>query len=75
MNVSLINVSSPRVPSILGRVRRFFSFSPAAVLVPRDDDESLARREFILEMMSRHPDAFSNDADVYAMRSMFPDRF
>lgn len=40
-----------------------------------DFEDSLARRDFIQDMISRNPDAFSSDLDVQNMMGLFPDRF
>lgn len=37
--------------------------------------EARARRDFILEMMERHPSAFASEHDVQSMMRLYPDRF
>ena len=39
-----------------------------------DDQESRARRAFILEMMEAHPEAFQHELDFQNMMSFYPSR-
>jgi len=39
------------------------------------DQESRARRDFILEMMDAHPEAFQHEMDFQTMMSFYPSRF
>lgn len=46
---------------------------PAATQAEQDDNR--ARRDFMLEMLDRHPDAFASDHSVQSMLSFYSDRF
>lgn len=46
--------------------------APAARVTP---DETRARRDFIREMLDRHPGAMTSDTDVQAMMQVYPGRF
>lgn len=59
----------------LGFIQRVFNFAPRPNLEETSPDDARARREFIWEMISRNPDAFSSDADVQSMMGMYPGRF
>lgn len=56
---------------------------PAALLrslatrlsAPADPDDARARRDFVREMTTRNPDAFSSDLDVQAMMQHYPGHF
>ena len=39
-----------------------------------DDQESRTRRDFILEMMEAHPEAFQHELDFQTMMSFYPSR-
>jgi hypothetical protein len=38
-------------------------------------EESRARREFVQDMLTRNPDAFTSDLDVQSMMLCYPDRY
>ncbi|ANT60968.1 hypothetical protein AYJ57_11705 [Salipiger sp. CCB-MM3] len=59
----------------LGLVERGRGFTRRTRVERTSPDDARARREFIWEMMSRNPDAFSSDADVQSMMGMYPGRF
>lgn len=40
-----------------------------------DDQESRVRRDFTLEMMNAHPEAFQHEFDCQNMMSFYPSRF
>lgn len=46
---------------------------PTATEAEQDDDR--ARRDFMLEMLDRHPEAFASDHSVRSMLSLYSDRF
>lgn len=39
------------------------------------EEENRERRDFVLEMMQAHPDAFQNELDCQAMMHFYPSRF
>ena len=39
------------------------------------DQETRARRDFILEMMDAHPEAFQHEMDFQTMMGFYPSRF
>lgn len=45
---------------------------PTSENIERD---TVARRQFIDEMLSRNSDAFATDMDVMGLMSIYPDRF
>lgn len=47
----------------------------ARLSAPVDPDDARARRDFVLEMIARNPDAFSSDLDVQAMMLHYPGQF
>ncbi|WP_232400906.1 hypothetical protein [Pseudophaeobacter flagellatus] len=63
----------PPLQKALGFIQRVFNFAPR--LEETQPDDARSRREFIWEVLSRNPDAFSSDADVQSMMSMYPGRF
>lgn len=76
--MSAFDTNTRTVPPLLmalGFIQRIFSFAPRPRLEETSPDDARARREFIWEMMSRNPDAFSSDADVQSMMGMYPGRF
>lgn len=40
-----------------------------------DQDADRARRDFMLEMLDRHPESFSSDQSVQSMLSLYRERF
>lgn len=63
------------LPSLFGLIRRAFGPTPR----PQPDetlaDQTRARRDFLREVITRNPDAFSSEADIQAMMSLYPGRF
>lgn len=62
-----------RFPALRG-IGRLFRLE----LEPREideDEDSRARRDFVLDMMDRHPAAFAGEYDVQEMMRHFPQRF
>ncbi|MDE4100057.1 hypothetical protein [Phaeobacter gallaeciensis] len=76
--MSVFNTNTRTVPSLfIARdfIKRIFSFGLPPLFEETSPDEARARREFIREIISRNPDAFSSDADVQSMMATYPDRF
>lgn len=46
--------------------------TPATRVTP---DETRARRDFVCEMLDRHPDAMTSETDVQTMMLIYPCRF
>ncbi len=61
-----------KAPSFIQRV---FNFALRPRTEETQPDDARSRREFIREVLSRNPDAFSSDADVQSMMSMYPGRY
>ncbi|MCV2874128.1 hypothetical protein OEZ71_17660 [Defluviimonas sp. WL0050] len=47
--------------------------TPPATEAEQDADR--ARRDFVLEMLDRHPEAFASDHSVQSMLSLYRERF
>ncbi len=59
-----------------GPVVAFFSrLKRSSVDTVVGEDASRARRDFILEMMEAHPDAFQHEIDIQTMMNVYPSRF
>ncbi len=75
----MMSISSPLFrlpgwPSLSGLLRWIFPpLGPSTT--EADEDADRDRREFMLEMLDRHPDAFSSEFDVQSMLSLYRDRF
>ena len=65
----------PPLQKALGFIQRVFNFAPRPRSEEIQPDDARSRREFIWEVLSRNPDAFSSDADVQSMMSMYPGRY
>ncbi|OYX44497.1 MAG: hypothetical protein B7Z02_05190 [Rhodobacterales bacterium 32-67-9] len=74
----MMSITSPRFrlpewPSLSGLLRRVLpSFPP---INDADADADRARRDFVLDMLDRHPEAFASEFDVQGMLSLYRDRF
>ena len=51
------------------------SFLASAKKQPDIEEESRARRDFILDMMHEHPEAFQSELDIQNMMRICPSRF
>ncbi len=65
----------PPLQKALGFIQRVFNFALRPRTEETQPDDARSRREFIREVLSRNPDAFSSDADVQSMMSMYPGRY
>ncbi len=63
------------LPKPLSFTHRIFKFALRPSSEESQPDDARARREFIWEVLSRNPDAFSSDADVQSMMSMYPGKY
>jgi hypothetical protein len=52
-----------------------FNFCRTDSIEAKTEDETLARRDFIRDMIDSNPDAFASELDVYEMMSHLPGKF
>lgn len=64
-----------RPAALLRRAAALLRGLAARLSAPVDPDDARARRDFVLEMIARNPDAFSSDLDVQVMMQHYPGQF
>lgn len=66
--------AAPQFGSAL--LRCFSRLLPGRGPVPdADRDDSRARRDFLMDMLDRNPDAFASEHDVQSMIRLYPGHF
>jgi hypothetical protein len=68
-------VSALRPAATLRRAAALLRGLAARLSMPVDPDDARARRDFVLTVTARNPDAFSSDLDVQAMMQHYPEHF
>jgi len=74
-----MTMAATRAPSVwwVLKLFRFTTSDPRAQSgdAARSTTEDQARRDFVLEMMQEHPEAFQHEQDVQSMMLFYPSRF